>query len=427
MYGEGSLIPVEVQYGSGVVRADLSPGWRVAEPKGEGAEPLSDCEKEIHQILDEPIGAEPFDKIFSEKRSITIIVPDKTRKGGVNIILPILLERLHRAGIEDSGITIVFALGIHAKQTDGERESIVGSDVFKRYRCIDHDCRGEGIDIGTVGGERLIINKDVADADGVIVISGVKPHYLAGFGGGRKSILPGVASYDNALSYHRLSLDAKSHGRHPKVKPLNLDRNPMHDQAVEAARIAGVDFYINTVVDQKGTICFVSGGGDESFDTACDFSKSVSTLEIERKADVVIASCGGYPGDLNFIQAHKSLDSACMAVKDGGVVILVAECRDGIGNDTFLNWFDYGSADSIGIALRESFEINGQTAMAVREKSSAFKILLLSKLDVGDALRMGIAPIKTLTDGIAIAEKIIGSNATTLILQNGSAFLPVVR
>jgi nickel-dependent lactate racemase len=206
-----------------------------------------------------------------------------------------------------------------------------------------------------------------------------------------------------------------------------LDGNPMHERALEAARMVPVDFYVNTVVDAAGAICFVSGGGDKSFDAACEFSKSISTLSIERKADVVVASCGGYPGDVNFIQSHKSLDSACMAVRDGGVVILAAECRDGIGNETFLNWFDHGDADSIGRALRDRFEINGQTAMAVREKSSAFKVLLLSKLADGDVQRMGITPVGTLKEGIDIASSIAGSDATALILSNGGASLPVVK
>jgi nickel-dependent lactate racemase len=404
-------------------------GWRVFVPRGKRAEPLTNHESEVKKILDEPVpvgSAKPFDKIFSVKRTVAIVVPDKTRKAGVDKVLPGLLDRLHRIGIKDSSVVIVFALGIHPKQTDRERESIVGNGVFGRYRCIDHDCRGDGVEVGAFAGEPLLINREVAGSDGVIVISGVKPHYLAGFGGGRKSILPGIASYGNALAYHRLSLDTKSPGRHPCVGPFMLDGNPMHEQAVEAARMVPVDFYLTTVVDAEGSICFVSGGAAESFYTACDYSKRVSMLEIERKGDVVIASCGGYPGDVNFIQAHKSLDSACMAVKGGGVVILVAECREGFGNDTFLNWFDHGDADSIGMALRDRFEINGQTAMAVREKSSAVKILMLSELNDADVKRMGITPIKTFAEGIAIALKIVGNDASVLILQNGGTSLPVV-
>ncbi len=316
---------------------------------------------------------------------------------------------------------IVFASGIHPPQTEAQKKSIVGNEVYLRYRCIEHDARGSCVARGGVA-----LNPYVAAADGIIVIGSVKAHYLAGFGGGRKALLPGVASYEECIRLHRLSLNPQAPGRHPRIGPGILAGNPMHERSLAAAKAAGVGFCINTVVDSSDTIIFLNAGEvEQSHTEACRYVEGYQGAPVAAPADVVIASCGGFPSDINFIQSHKGLDNACLAARDGGAVLLVSECSGGMGNPEFLDWFGHPDIGAMDRALREKFVINGQTAMATREKTLRCRVALMSSLPAEHARRMGMTPVASLEEGIAFCRNAAGEVVNAVIFPDAGLVMPI--
>ncbi|MBI5179313.1 MAG: nickel-dependent lactate racemase [Nitrospinae bacterium] len=414
---------IHLKYGKGVMRAVLPGGWHVEELQAPKKLPIPDPRDRLAAFLDSPVHGEPFNTVFEGKKNVAVIVPDITRKAGVAEILPVVLERLEECGIGSANITIIFATGIHPAQTAEQMKQVAGEAVFERYACIGHDCREA---MGKIGGVQ--VNRHVASADGKIIIGGVKMHYLAGFGGGRKAILPGVTSYEECMAFHRLCLNPSGPGRHPGIGPGNLRGNPMHERATAWARSAGVDFLVNTVLDEAGDFIFINAGDLEaSFEQACRFAAEYEAVPIAEKFDVVIASCGGFPADINFIQSHKSLDAACRAVQPGGAVLLVAECSAGVGNADFLKWFDHGNAAAMDAALRRNFVINGQTAFATREKTEMARVFLLSGLNPEDVLRMGMTHVASLEEGMARCLETAGPAARAAIIHDGGLVMPIPR
>lgn len=417
---------LELPYGKGAVSAQIPAQWELTEISAASAKPLPSPEKSLTECLANPTGTKPFDEIFSGNKTVAVVVPDITRKAGTKAILPQVLHRLEKLGIEKSGVTIIFATGIHQKQSEEQRRELVGDAILKEYNCLDHDPHGQTVEIEVPGGAPVKLNRLAADADSLLLIGCVKAHYLAGFGGGRKMILPGISSYKDCMEFHRLCLDSNGKGRHPKVGPVTVNGNPLNERATRAAKAAGVDFLISTVLNHEGKAAFINAGDlVKSHEEACRFAAAHSVVKIERRFDIVIASAGGYPGDINFIQSHKSLDNGFRAVKPGGAVILLAECSGGIGSDNFLRWFDHGSSEKIEKALRKNFAINGHTALAAREKSEACAIQLVSKIAPDDAKRMGMNPVNGFGEAVANLKKVFkGKPVTAAIMRNGGAVFP---
>lgn len=411
-----------LKYGNLELKAAPPPGWRTAVLAPPEMRPVEDPAARLEALLDRPAGSPPFDAIFAEKKSVAVIAPDITRKAGVSLLLPALMGRLERLGLGPDKAVILFATGIHPAQDEAKKMSIVGEGIYRRYRCVDHNARGPCIKRGGV-----YINPHVATADAIVIMGGVKLHYLAGFGGGRKAILPGVAFSNECLRFHELSLDPAGPGRDPGVGPGKLENNPMHLRAMEAARAVGVDFLVNTVMDDKGKMVFLNAGDlDQSYAQACAFALRAQTAPLERAADAVIVSAGGHPGDINFIQAHKALDAACAAARPGAPVFLAAECGAGMGNSTFLSWFKHGASGEMERALRRKFEINGQTAFATREKAERNPVFLLSSLPPDDVRLMGLTPVAGVEEGVRRCAEIAGESAFAAVIPDGGAVYPAL-
>jgi len=418
--GKTPPVAITLKYGKQSISAPVPPGWNVRTAHTPHALPIASPQERLSAFLENPVHCRPFDAVFAEKQSVAVIVPDITRKAGVKTLLPIIMDRLEGLGIPADRLKIVFATGIHSAQTEEQKRQIAGNAMFERYACIEHDCRGEFSDKGG-----FAINRHVAEADGLVVIGAVKAHYLAGFSGGRKAILPGVSTYGHCLEFHRLCMNPAGPGRHPGVGPGKLAGNPMHEKATLAARSAGVDFLVNTVLDEEENFIFINAGDLEtSFAQACRFAAGYQIVPVGQRASAAIVSCGGWPLDINFIQAHKALDAAFGAVKPGGAILLAAECAGGTGNPGFLKWFDYGPSALMEAELRRNFVINGQTAYATREKTEGARVALLSRLGADDARRMGMTPVGSLEEGLAFCEKSAEENADVLVIPDGGLTLP---
>ena len=376
---------------------------------------LADCERALASF-------HPGDKVV-------IVTSDVTRPTGSDVYLPMLVERLNAAGIRDLDIEIVIALGIHRKQTEAEHRKIVG-ELYGRIRVTDHDCDDPGalVYLGdTARGVPVEINRHVAEADRLILTGAVTFHYFAGFGGGRKSLLPGVSSRRSCMASHFALLNpGDASGRHPKAVTGNLDGNPVHEAMVEACAKRPPSFILNTVLGSDKKIAAVfAGDWLEAHLEGCRFYADAFSAPIAAKADLVVVSCGGFPKDINLIQAHKSMEYASRALKPGGVMILLAECGDGYGNATFFNWFSYQSCVELESALRARYEINGQTAWSVKEKAERFRIVLVSKLPAEEVRTMGMIPAGSLEQAMELAAPMLPEDYRAYVIPEGGNVLPV--
>ncbi|HBA88666.1 MAG TPA: nickel-dependent lactate racemase [Geobacter sp.] len=366
---------------------------------------------------------------FIPGEQVVIVTSDVTRPTGSDIYLPMLVARLNAAGIRDRDIEIVIALGIHRKQTEAEHKKIVG-ELYGRIKVTDHDCDDPGalVYLGdTARGVPVEVNRRVAKADRLILTGAITFHYFAGFGGGRKSLLPGVSSRRSCMASHFALLNPEEgSGRHPKAVTGNLVGNPVHEAMLEACSYSPPDFILNTVLDaDKKIIAAFAGDWRSAHLEGCNYYSAAFSRPIAERADLVVVSCGGFPKDINLIQAHKSMEYASRALKPGGVMVLLAECRDGYGNATFFNWFGYRSCAELESALRKHYEINGQTAWSVKEKAERFRIVLVSRLPAEEVETMGMIPAEGLQQALDLALPMLPPEFTAYVIPEGGNVLPV--
>ncbi|MDI6808010.1 MAG: nickel-dependent lactate racemase [Candidatus Eisenbacteria bacterium] len=225
------------------------------------------------------------------------------------------------------------------------------------------------------------MSKIAADADGLILTGSITFHYFAGFTGGRKTFLPGIASKESIVANHKLTVSGEK-GRGGTSMTGILDGNPVHEDMIEAVRFAKPAFLVNTITNAEGRIArFFCGNVETAHRDGSKKVMEVFSTKLKRKADMVVASCGGFPKDMNFIQAHKALHHAFQSVKEGGTLVLVAECSEGIGSEAFLPYFQLANSGQIRESLMQEYTLNGHTALATLDKAERCSIVLLSELD----------------------------------------------
>lgn len=394
--------------------------------------PLSPPESGPAALIIEALDA--CDEILSSFRPgerVVVVTSDITRYTGSEIYLPLLMDNLNHRGIRDQDITILIALGIHRKQTDTEHRIIVGS-LYNRITVIDHDCDNPNslISLGNSShGFEVQVNRLAIEADRLILTGTIGFHYFAGFGGGRKSLLPGIGGRISCLGSHFTVLHPiPGMGRHPLATVGVLDGNPVHEALREACALARPDLILNTVLaPDKRIIAVFAGEWDNAHRSGCRYYREHFSYPLTKAADLVVASCGGYPKDINLIQAHKAMEYASRALKEGGVLILLAQCQDGYGNPTFFKWFQYRELADFETALRARYEINGQTAYALLDKALRFRIILVSDLPSEEVRTMSLIPAVDLDEALEIASELLPEDYTSYIIPEAGTVLPVVQ
>ena len=418
---------LSLKYGSDILQIDLQASVLTAD----APQNLPDPTEEIRRALANPLGTLPLAEIVQPGEQIIIITSDITRYTGSEIYLPILVEELNCCGIPDHDIEIIIALGIHRKQSTEEHRRILG-DIYGRITVHDHECDDpeQLVDLGqTSSGLPVQINQRVMAADRVIVTGTIGLHYFAGFGGGRKSLVPGVASRTTCMATHFAIFNPPQQGgRNAKACTANLDGNPVHQAILEAAQMIKPDFLLNTVLTTDKQIAKVFCGELEQAHLAgCELAQTLYTAPVKQPADLAIVSCGGHPKDINFIQAHKALDYGVQAVRQGGTVILLAACPDGFGNATFFDWFNYEDLDIFEKALRSRYEINGQTAWSTLSKARSWRVILISELDREQTEKMGMEKANHLDEALQMAYKQLPENPEIVVIPDGGTILPIIE
>ncbi len=321
-----------------------------------------------------------------------LIVTDKTRLCGYPTYLPLLIQQLEHHGLDKKNLRILIAYGTHPRQAEKESLTTYG-DTFSHFDFIHHDCRDSDIfqEVGyTSSGTPIRLRKDILNASCVITMGPICHHYFAGYGGGRKLIFPGCGEKKAIYQNHGLYLDRPQNELSSTCQPGVLANNPLATDLFEIEERKSADLAIHAILDSHGTVTdFLFGNNRETYLKACRIHGK--NCEINSGTfHTVIASCGGFPKDINFIQSHKAIHNAAMFVKDGGLLIMYSQCRDGIGSATFLPWFQMHSFSKAFQKLSCSYEGNGGTALAMMTKIKRITIAMVTELSTADCDLMGV-------------------------------------
>ncbi|MCL1917063.1 MAG: nickel-dependent lactate racemase [Peptococcaceae bacterium] len=375
----------------------------------------------VEAALRHPIGTSRLAEIVKPGERVAIITSDITRPVPSYKILPPVLNELWQAGITPADVTVVFALGSHRRQTQDEMRKLVGKAVYSQIRCVDGD-PGDIVHMGTTRlGTPVDITRVVAEADRRIGIGNIEYHYFAGYSGGAKAIMPGVSTRAAIQSNHsRMVLPEAAAGR--------LEGNPVREDIEEALAYCPLDFIVNVVVDEhKEIIHAAAGHAVEAHRRGCRFLDRLYRKEISERADIVIASQGGAPKDLNLYQTQKALDNAKHAVKNGGVIILVGSCKEGLGEDVFEEWMTNSKSPMEMVArIQQDFQLGGHKAAAIGLVLKSADIYLVSEMEPALVASIFMKPFSTVQAAVDAAFARWGENATALIMPYGGSTLPVV-
>jgi nickel-dependent lactate racemase len=412
-YGRGAL-PFEFEGG----RFEVLGGEALAE------RPLTDAE--VGARIDDPLDSQPLEEIISPGESVLIVVSDATRATGSAQVVNLLVRRLVALGVAPHDLRIIFATGIHRAVTREEKAELLTPFIVQRVRTLAHDASDESrhVSLGeTERGTPVELDRALFEHSHVILTGAVGFHYFAGFTGGRKSVCPGLASRRTIEATHLQALDFEKGGRRAGVGAGRLDGNAVHEECERIAAEAAPSFLINAVTDERGRITrLYAGDWRSAHRLACAEYADSHAVGIAERRPVVVASAGGAPSDLNLIQAHKALEMASYACAEGGHIILAAECADGLGREDFLKWFDSPDPRALAARLRDSYEVNGQTAWSLLTKAERFRVQLVSNLPDEDVRRMRMTPARTLAEALARVE----SGAAGYVLPRGAALMPFV-
>lgn len=385
--------------------------------------PLTDVE--IGEAFDSPIESALLEDVLIPGNSVLIVVSDATRATASAQIVNLLVRRVIQSGIAPQDIAIIFSTGIHRAVTMEEKLELLTPFIVQRIKTIDHDAFDSSrlvLTGQTADGSPVKLNQALREFSHVIITGAIGFHYFAGFSGGRKAVCPGLASADTIATTHMLALDFENGGRRTGVGTGVLVGNVVHEECERVAAMIEVAFSVNTVVDGVGRATRVyAGHWRHAHGEGCREYLATHSVRIEQKRELVIVSCGGWPYDINVIQAHKALDMATNACKEAGTIVLLAQCPDGLGRPDFLKWFEAKNSRALEARLREGYEVNGQTAWALLTKAERFRILLVSDLANQDVEKMRMTPASSLDEALSS----IDPKTDGYVMPRGAALMPL--
>jgi len=380
-------------------------------------------EEHINKQLNSPIGSPPLLRLLIEKdpKNILIIVSDITRPGPFALMMETLIKTLLSYNIDSKCISCIIANGTHRKMTETEMRYHYGDWVVDNFSIENHDCRADNlVNLGEMAsGNKLLINKKVAEADFLITLGVISPHYFAGFSGGRKSILPGICGYETVRHNH-------SNIVHNYATLGKLDNNKIHLEMAEAAAKVDVDFTLQAVVNYKKELiqCF-AGALDQAFYEGVQFFKEHNSVKYSQKADALIVSAGGYPKDINFYQSQKALNNTIELVKEGGTIILVSECRENMGQDEMEKQLrNVQTIDELFMVDQKDIQIGGHRAFATGKLLKQADILVVSSMDTELVKAVHFTPAESIEEALEFIKDKEGEEFSCYIVPNGSMFFP---
>lgn len=426
--------PFQFAYGKGVETISL-PEEHIGEILEGNPAPAVDVEAATLRAMRHPIGTKPLTELVHAGDKVCIVCADVTRTWNRSREFVVhIVNELNRGGVPDGDISIVFAQGTHRAQTREEDIQVVGEDVARRIRLYQHDCRDKDnlVHLGTTTlGTPVDLDRRVVEADRVILVNGVSTHIFAGYGGGRKLILPGVAGWDSIQKNHCHALsDEFGGGINPATRTTVLAGNIVSDDMQEACDMVAPCFLVHSVVNADGAICaMVAGDPHEAWLEGTKEVYRVQHVPFRQKADVTIVSAGGYPKDTNLYQGSKCHNPAAAVTKDGGIIIVLAECPELMDPPEFMGSFHYQTEADMERDLRACFTIPFFAAFNLFCLAHRYTIYQVTRKENFEEVRKtGQIPVETLEEAWKIARETLAKEGKTdykvNILPHGGSIVP---
>jgi nickel-dependent lactate racemase len=425
---------MKIDYGKDGLDISINPKWNVTTLRPKKEKVISNPIEAIKSAILNPLGGIKLSEIINTKsilKDVCIVIDDATRPVPSHLVLTALIELLHKYGISDSQIIVLIATGLHRKSNEQEIERMVGRELVDRIKIINHDSTDESKlkFLGTTRGQiPIYINKHYYESDLKILTGYVEPHFFFGFSGGYKSLVPGIAGAQTIQGNHSAENISSRYARFGIY-----EHNPMVSISNEIATIVSFDFSVNVCINEEHKITRVAAGELHAVhDKLVNYQLKHIFSEIPHLYDIVVCGNGGYPLDLNLYQAVKSMAIGEMAVKEGGTIISVNECSDGVGvgqdqfKELLFSGFTpkdlYEKIISHEIIVPDQWEI--QILARVMMNAEIYLISNLNKSEIGN---IGLKYAKTIEEAIRAALKKHGENASILILPNGPQILPIKK
>jgi len=385
-------------------------------------QPFADPEDElVSAALETPIGSPALSDMLSTGQRVAVITSDITRPCPSARLLPPVLNELRQGGIQDQEITVVFGLGSHRAHTPEERARLAGEQVIRRVRCIDSDPNNVQLIGHTKRGTPVTVFRPVLEADLRVCLGGIDYHWFVGYGGGYKGIVPAASGVETIRANHRWMTA-------PDAVPGKRTGNPAREDIDEAGAMAGVDFILNVILDDsKRIVKAVAGHPVMAHQEGCRQLDLLRRVTIEERVDVVVVSAGGYPKDINLYQAQKALDSAQHIVRQGGIIVLIAECPEGMGHPVFEAWMREGpNPDAILSRIEQNFVLGGHKAAGVARAMKHARIFLVSALPRDFAREIGFHPFDSLETALQAALSQVSPWPRLAVMPQGGSVLATV-
>ncbi len=387
-----------------------------------------DAEGEIVRAINNPIGSGRVEDLVKREDRVALIVSDITRPAPNQLIVPPIIEALRKVGLKEDNLEIIVANGLHRSPSRREMEELLGKHVLKEVTVVNHNARDDEqlVEVGrTSFRTHVTLNRRVVEADSVIVTGLIEPHFFAGYSGGRKSILPGIAGAESIFQNHSFRMIG-----HPKARYGILKGNPVHEDSVEAARFVKLKFMVNVVLNKERQVMKTFAGDYlGAHEAGVKFLKGLVKVPTPRRADIVVTTNGGYPLDRNLYQAVKGMATGELIVKDGGVIIVMAECIDGVEHMDFQRLM--GGAKTpreVLDTIKEEEPLGDQwEAQVLARVLQRAEVIVVSK-GVKDRVIEGMlmTPASTPEEALNLALRKMGKNAKVVAIPEGSFIIPYI-
>ena len=428
---EVSVSEFQIPYGRERLTFNLADELRAEWIAPAQAAPAPDAVRAVDEALDAPF-ADPRQGMgnvrladFAPAKSVAIAVNDKTRPVPHKVLLPPLLARLKAMGLPREAITFIVAVGAHAPMSPGEFVGVIPPDILERHTVISHDPDDKAnlVNLGaTQRGTPVWINRRFAQADLRIVVGNIEPHQFQGFSGGYKTAAIGLAGKDTVNHNHSMMTDLNA-------VPLRFDDNPPRQDIEEMGRMIGVHFALNAVVNEsKQIVQALAGEPGEVMRRGIPLARQIYQVEVRSPFDLVIASPGGHPKDINLYQAQKALAHASLVMKDAGTVILVAACPEGTGSASYEQWMqDVTSYEAVFEKFkREGFRVGPHKAYQIARDACRVRVLMVTEMQPDLVRRLLLDPVASLDEALSRALRDLPSGARVGVMPAANSTIPVI-
>ena len=424
---------VSVPYYKSTMEFELADDLEISELHIHACEPIADFGAAVDEALAHPIASKPIPELVKPGETAAVIISDMTRASyRTDLYLCKILNQLNAGGIPDENITVVIACGYHAAATEEEKRILAGEEACRRVRIESHNCHADDlVHYGkTVRGNEVYINHTVATADHVILTGGICYHTFAGFGGGRKSIAPGVAGASTIEGNHRNCFSREHRYEiYEKATSGYLDGNPVSEEMFEIAAMVKPTFLVNVIVDDHGQfVGLVAGDWKEAYLAGVEKIKKIYGIEMHETFDAAIISNGGYPKDINLFQSVKGLHNAGFVMNPGSSVVLCADCFDGFGPEGYRKGFtDFADYNALWDAQNAHYDPEmAISLLTMRYLQKMTKVYLISSLPDEDVRLAGMIPVKTPEEAWAHVCEDKPDLKKVMVLPGGALTCPIL-